>query len=45
MGIRFKFGPGFCDMDKEAVWEIISEMMMATEKEIPDESENEDDIQ
>lgn len=34
---RFKFGPGFNDIDKEAVWDIIREMMMATVEEIPDE--------
>jgi hypothetical protein len=34
---RFKFGPGFNDIDKKAVWDIIREMMMATVKEIPDE--------
>jgi hypothetical protein len=43
---RFKYGPGFFDRDKEAVWEIIHEMMMAAEERIPEEDpENEDDIQ
>jgi hypothetical protein len=43
---RFKFGPGFCDKVKEAVWEINCEMMMAAKEGIPeDHPENEDDIQ